>query len=88
MSEEKKYPKTALVKLGALWQQQGAKGVYWTGRTEDGVEFVMYVNGFRKAEKDPEFLLYTRVPDEEGKIAKNSSVAVTLGEVKPPKSKK
>lgn len=90
MSEaaKKERPKTTRVKLTGMWQKTGANGVFWSGTSEDGTNFTMYVNGYKTEDKHPEFILYIDQPDPEGKIEKYSGVKITGLEVTPPKPKK
>lgn len=64
MSEEKKYPPTKNQKITGLFRREGPYGEFWTGKGDDGQEYVVNVNGFKKEgeENKPDLILSKRVP--------------------------
>lgn len=89
MSEavKKERPKTSRVRLTGLWQKTGSNGVFWTGTSEDGTNFTMYVNGYKTEDKHPEFVLYVEQVDPESKIEKGSGCKIAVTEITPPRKK-
>lgn len=47
--------------LGALWEKSGAKGPYMTG-TINGVAVVLFKNGNKKSEKQPDWRVLKSKP--------------------------
>ena len=66
--EEKKDLKPCL----ALWKNETKKGVYFTGKTEDGVKLVGFMQSDKKNEKAPDLTIYIA---KEGKLTKDDKVA-------------
>ena len=81
MSEEKK--KMARLKVGGLWSKN-VNGTDFLSGSANGVNFTIFPNGYKTEEKQPDYILYTNVPDEEGKIEKGSSAVLAVVDVKPP----
>ena len=50
--------------LGALWEKSSAKGPYMTG-TINGVAVVLFRNGHKKSEKQPDWRVLKAKPRED-----------------------
>jgi len=57
-----------LEKVGALWQNTSAEGNPYFNLDLNGDKFVVFPNGFKSEEKQPDFLVYERV--KEAKVTK------------------
>lgn len=56
--------------LGALWEKSGAKGPYMTG-TIGGVKVVLFKNGNKSSEKQPDWRVLKSKPREDAAPAQN-----------------
>lgn len=52
---------TSLEKVGALWQNTSADGKPYFNLDMRGERFVVFSNGYKSEEKQPDFLVYERV---------------------------
>lgn len=52
-----------LEKVGALWQNTSAEGKSYFNLDLEGQKFVVFPNGFKSEEKQPDFLVYERVKE-------------------------
>lgn len=55
-------------KLGALWENNGPKGKYYTGEVEvDGVKVkvVCFPNGYKETDRHPDLIIYKSRPKNE-----------------------
>ncbi len=59
-----------LEKVGALWQNTSADGKPYFNLDLSGQKFVVFPNGFKSEEKQPDFLVYERVKEKKSKKAK------------------
>ena len=56
-----------LEKVGALWQNTSAEGKPYFNLDLSGQKFVVFSNGFKEEEKQPDFLVYERVKEKKSK---------------------
>lgn len=86
MSEPTKVQnKSTRCKISGMWKQTTKAGVeYWTGSTEEGVRFTLFPNGYKTAENHPDFILYTDMPDNDGKIEKGTRAVVAVTDLQAP----
>jgi len=59
-----------LEKVGALWQNTSAEGKPYFNMDLAGQKFVVFANGFKSEEKQPDFLIYERVKGKKEAKAK------------------
>ena len=59
-----------LEKVGALWQNTSADGKLYFNLDLSGQKFVVFPNGFKSEDKQPDFLVYERVKEKKSKKAK------------------
>ena len=52
---------STLEKVGALWQNTSADGKQYFNMDVEGSKYVVFANGFKQEEKQPDFLIYERV---------------------------
>jgi len=52
---------TNLEKVGALWQNTSAEGKPYFNMDVEGAKYVVFSNGYKTEEKQPDFLIYERV---------------------------
>jgi len=52
-----------LEKVGALWQNTSAEGKPYFNLDLQGDKFVVFSNGYKSEEKQPDFLVYERVKE-------------------------
>jgi uncharacterized protein (DUF736 family) len=50
--------------IGALWLKTSARGDYFTG-TINGVKVVVFANGYKTEEKQPDWRVYKSTPREQ-----------------------
>ena len=55
--------KSDLVKIGALWEQEGAKGKYLGGKMGDA-RVLVFPNGFKETDKHPDYIIYVTNPQK------------------------
>lgn len=85
MSEVVQKNRYTRCKVSGLWAQVGANGqTFWTGRTEEGVKFTLFPNGFKTEANHPDYILYTDMIDNEGTIEKGTRAAVAVTDLKAP----
>lgn len=53
-----------LEKVGALWQNTSADGKPYFNLDINGQKFVVFSNGYKSEEKQPDFLVYERVKEK------------------------
>lgn len=56
-----------LEKVGALWQNTSSEGKPYFNLDIDGQKYVVFPNGYKEEEKQPDFLVYERVKEEKKK---------------------
>ena len=54
---------TNLIKVGALWQNTSAEGNPYFNMDHGGVKLVVFPNGYKSEEKQPDFIIYERVKE-------------------------
>lgn len=52
-----------LEKVGALWQNTSADGKQYFNMDVEGQKYVVFSNGFKEEDKQPDFLIYERVKE-------------------------
>ena len=65
-----KMVETNLEKVGALWQNTASDGKQYFNLDLEGQKYVVFSNGFKQEEKQPDFLVYERVKEKGKKKAK------------------
>ena len=53
-----------LEKVGALWQNTSADGKPYFNLDLEGDKYVVFSNGFKEQEKQPDFLVYERTKEK------------------------
>lgn len=59
-----------LEKVGALWQNTSAEGKPYFNLDLSGQKFVVFPNGYKEKEQQPDFLVYDRVREAKAKKKK------------------
>jgi len=59
-----------LEKVGALWQNTSSDGKLYFNLDISGQKYVVFTNGFKSEEKQPDFLVYERVKEKAVKAKK------------------
>jgi uncharacterized protein (DUF736 family) len=60
----------SLEKVGALWQNTSSDGKPYFNLDISGQKFVVFSNGFKSEEKQPDFIVYERVKEKKAEKAK------------------
>jgi len=55
---------TNLEKVGALWQNTSADGKPYFNLALNDQKYVVFSNGYKSEDKQPDFLVYARVKEE------------------------
>jgi uncharacterized protein (DUF736 family) len=53
-----------LEKVGALWQNTSSEGKPYFNLDVEGQKYVVFSNGYKSEEKQPDFLVYERVKEK------------------------
>jgi uncharacterized protein (DUF736 family) len=56
-------PQGDLVKIGALWKQQGDKGDFLSGKMGDA-RVLVFTNNYKETDKHPDFIIYVTNPQK------------------------
>lgn len=56
-----------LMKVGALWQNTSEEGNPYFNLDLSGQKFVVFSNGYKTEEKQPDFIVYERVKGKKAK---------------------
>ena len=59
--------KTSLEKVGALWENTSADGKPYFNLDISGQKFVVFANGYKSEERQPDFIVYERVREAKKK---------------------
>jgi uncharacterized protein (DUF736 family) len=53
-----------LEKVGALWQNTSADGKPYFNLDMSGTKYVVFSNGFKEEDKQPDFIVYERLKEK------------------------
>lgn len=69
-----------LEKVGALWQNTSADGKPYFNLDISGQKFVVFSNGYKSEEKQPDFIVYERVKETKARKLKEANASADENE--------
>lgn len=66
-----------MIKLTGIWQNEGQKGTYFTGKLGDA-KILILKNNFKNADKQPDYIMYIDEPKKKEGQQQNDNDTVVL----------